>query len=161
MAETVQDFGEIVDRIEDGFFTPADLALLQTRLPGTTRTFASEICRRCDTRFSYPSYRPTPKGVEARFRQYFDEVGMRWSRPSGWWRGWTDEDGGGQTAGWNFFTAKLQRYEEAKKRDFPLLLCNFAVIIVISPSVRHCAARDGVNGELWVRHCAAQFGVRR
>lgn len=79
VAETVQDFGEIVDRIEEGFFAPADLALLQTRLPGTTRTFASEICRRCDARFSCPSYRAyaqaASQGVEVRFRQYFDEFG--------------------------------------------------------------------------------------
>ncbi len=79
VAETVQAFGEIVDRIEDGAFAPADLATLQTRLSGTTRTFASEICRRCDTRFSCASYRAyahvASQGTEVRFRQYFDDFG--------------------------------------------------------------------------------------
>ncbi len=79
VAETVQDFGEIVDRIEDGAFAPADLTTLQTRLPGTTRTFASEICRRCDARFSCASYRAyahaASQGAEVRFRQYFDDFG--------------------------------------------------------------------------------------
>ena len=79
VVETVQAFGEIVDRIEDGAFTPVALATLQTRLPGTTRTFASEICRRCDARFSCASYRAyahvASQGVEARFGQYFDDFG--------------------------------------------------------------------------------------
>jgi hypothetical protein len=79
VAETVQTFGEIVDRIEDGVFAPADLTTLQTRLSGTTRTFASEICRRCDARFSCASYRAyahaASQGTEVRFRQYFDDFG--------------------------------------------------------------------------------------
>ena len=77
--ETVREFGAVVDLIEDGCFTPADLATLQGRLPGTTRTFASEICRRCDARFSCASYRAdahaASQGTEVRFRQYFDDFG--------------------------------------------------------------------------------------
>jgi hypothetical protein len=68
-----------VDLIEDGCFAPAGLATLQARLPGTTRTFASEICRRCDARFSCASYRAyahaASQGTEVRFRQYFDDFG--------------------------------------------------------------------------------------
>ena len=79
VAETVHAFGAIVDRIEDGAFAPADLLTLQTRLEGTTRTFASEICRRCDARFSCASYRAyaheASHGTEVRFRQYFDDFG--------------------------------------------------------------------------------------
>jgi len=79
VTETVREFGEVVDLIEDGCFAPADLATLQTRLPGTTRTFASEICRRCDARFSCASYRAyahaASQGVEVRFREYFDDFG--------------------------------------------------------------------------------------
>jgi hypothetical protein len=79
LAETVAEFGETVDLIESGCFAPADLATLQTRLPGATRTFASEICRRCDARFSCASYRAyahaASQGAEVRFRQYFDDFG--------------------------------------------------------------------------------------
>lgn len=79
VAETVQQFGAVVDLIEDGCFAPADLTTLQARLPGTTRTFASEICRRCDARFSCASYRAyahaASQGAEVRFRQYFDDFG--------------------------------------------------------------------------------------
>lgn len=79
VAETVTQFGAVVDLIEDGCFAPADLATLQGRLPGTTRTFASEICRRCDARFSCTSYRAyahaASQGAEVRFRQYFDDFG--------------------------------------------------------------------------------------
>ncbi len=79
VADTVRIFGETVDKIEDGYFTPVDLDTLQARLPGTTRTFASEICRRCDARFSCASYRAyahaASRGTEVRFRQYFDDFG--------------------------------------------------------------------------------------
>lgn len=79
VAETVREFGEVVDLIEEGWFAPADLATLQSRLAGTTRTFASEICRRCDARFSCASYRAyahaASQGVERRFREYFDDFG--------------------------------------------------------------------------------------
>ena len=79
VAETIGSFGAVVDMIEDGAFAPPDLVTLQQRLPGTTRTFASEICRRCDTRYSCASYRAyahaASQGVEVRFRQYFDDYG--------------------------------------------------------------------------------------
>ena len=79
VTETVAEFGAVVDLIEDGCFVPADLTTLQARLPGTTRTFASEICRRCDARFSCASYRAyahaASQGAEVRFRQYFDDFG--------------------------------------------------------------------------------------
>lgn len=78
VAETVRQFSEVVDLIEDGRFTPADLTTLHRLLPGATRTFASaEICRRCDARFSCASYRAcahaASQGVEASFREYFDD----------------------------------------------------------------------------------------
>ena len=79
VAETVREFGTVVDLIEGGCFAPVDLATLQGRLPGTTRTFASEICRRCDARFSCASYRAyahaASQGAEVRFRKYFDDFG--------------------------------------------------------------------------------------
>jgi hypothetical protein len=79
VAETVVELGAVVDQIEDGCFAPADLTTLQGRLPGTTRTFASAICQRCDARFSCASYRDYARsashGVEARLRQYFEDFG--------------------------------------------------------------------------------------
>jgi hypothetical protein len=77
--DTVRHFGEIVDKIEDGAFAPIGLPTLQAGLPGTSRTFASEICRRCDARFSCASYRAyahkATLGVETRFREFFDDFG--------------------------------------------------------------------------------------
>jgi hypothetical protein len=77
--ETVRAFGNVVDQIEDGDFGPPALATLQGSLPGTARTFASEICRRCDARFSCASYRAyahqASQGTERRFRRYFDDFG--------------------------------------------------------------------------------------
>lgn len=79
VAETVRAFGEVVDRIEEGCFAPPDLATLQSHMPGTTRTFASQFCQRCDARFSCASYRTyahaASQGVERRFREYFDDFG--------------------------------------------------------------------------------------
>lgn len=79
VAETVRAFGEVVDRIEEGCFAPPDLATLQSYMPGTTRTFASQFCQRCDARFSCASYRTyahaASQGVERRFREYFDDFG--------------------------------------------------------------------------------------
>ena len=79
VAETVAAFGETVDQIEAGCFAPADLPKLQTRMPGSRRTFASDICQWCDARFSCASYRAyahaASQGVETRFREYFDDFG--------------------------------------------------------------------------------------
>lgn len=79
VAETVREFGETVDKIEEGAFAPRDLATLQTRQPGTHGSFATNVCRNCDARFSCDSYRAyahaASRGAEVRFRQYFDDFG--------------------------------------------------------------------------------------
>jgi hypothetical protein len=79
VADTIRAFGETVDAIEAGEFAPPALAVLQARLPGGQRTFATQICRYCDSRFSCASYRAyahtSSRGAEARFREYFDDFG--------------------------------------------------------------------------------------
>ena len=76
--ETVRDFGEVVDDIEDGAFaprTPEELA--QRREAHRRRTFATDVCRNCDARFSCASYRQWALGGGPsleRFRAYFSEL---------------------------------------------------------------------------------------
>ncbi len=54
---TVNDFGAVVDRIEDGEFGPPDIEVLRQHAPGTHVPFATHVCRNCDARFSCASYR--------------------------------------------------------------------------------------------------------
>jgi hypothetical protein len=53
---TVQQFGKVVDSIEEHRFSPPSLAGLQKR-DGQRETFATRVCRNCDARFSCDSYR--------------------------------------------------------------------------------------------------------
>ena len=50
--ETIADFGKVVDQIENKSFTPHSPGHLETRIEGTTRKFATQVCRNCDARFS-------------------------------------------------------------------------------------------------------------
>lgn len=77
--ETIQRFGEIVDRIEDRHFAPPELDYLNTTFPGTNARFGTRVCRNCDARFSCSSYRDYALGsrgkIEERFRTYFNDFG--------------------------------------------------------------------------------------
>jgi predicted RNA-binding protein len=53
---TVQQFGKVVDYIEEHRFSPPALSALQKR-EGKRETFATRVCRNCDARFSCVSYR--------------------------------------------------------------------------------------------------------
>jgi len=56
VAHTVEEFGEIVDKIESGDFQPPPVSVLQEEeIKG--RSFASRVCRNCDIRFSCTSFR--------------------------------------------------------------------------------------------------------
>lgn len=57
VAETVQAFGETVDRIEGRRFAPPSDAVLAATPPGMQRPFAVAVCRNCDARFSCGPYR--------------------------------------------------------------------------------------------------------
>ena len=74
----IDEFGGVVDRIEDHSFAPRDLATLKTREPGLRTVFAVAVCRNCDARFSCRSYRDyalgAPTATEGQFRQYIVET---------------------------------------------------------------------------------------
>lgn len=55
---TLYEFGQIVDRIEDGEFAPPPVERLQETIPGPQpQRFGTRVCRDCDARFSCDSYR--------------------------------------------------------------------------------------------------------
>jgi len=78
--ETIREFGEVVDAIEDGNFA----APSQSRLPGTKTIFAVNVCRNCDARFSCGSYRSyalsAQRTVERTFPTYFNDIGTEIER---------------------------------------------------------------------------------
>jgi len=78
--ETVKKFGKAVDDIEAGKFDPAPMAKLKKR-EYKDRTFAVNVCRNCDARFSCASYREyanAPGHRESRrFREYFGNQGTK------------------------------------------------------------------------------------
>jgi len=82
--ETIREFGEIVDAIEDGNFAAPSQSKLQSRLPGTKTIFAVNVCRNCDARFSCGSYRSyalsTQGTVERTFPTYFNDIGTEIER---------------------------------------------------------------------------------
>lgn len=78
VAATIAAFGETVDCIEDGAFARRGREVLRSKQAGAHGTFATNVCRNCDARFSCASYRaymPQATGSEARFRQYIEDFG--------------------------------------------------------------------------------------
>jgi hypothetical protein len=56
--ETIREFGQVVDAIEDNRFAPRKMEDLKEILPGPRKIrFATLICVNCDARFSCSSYR--------------------------------------------------------------------------------------------------------
>jgi hypothetical protein len=55
--ETITEFGQVVDAIESRQFQPPSVDRLKTLLPGKKTTFAVQVCRNCDARFSCSAYR--------------------------------------------------------------------------------------------------------
>jgi hypothetical protein len=56
VGETIDDFGNVVDAIECGEFSPPPTATLKKRQYGN-KTFGARVCGNCDVRFSCRSYR--------------------------------------------------------------------------------------------------------
>jgi hypothetical protein len=59
---TIKEFGEVVEGIEEGRFHPADRRTLDQDYGGRGYSFAVEVCRNCDARFSCSSYRTYAQG---------------------------------------------------------------------------------------------------
>ena len=57
VAGTISEFGEVVDAIESRQFQPPSLEKLKGKLAGKKITFAVQVCRNCDARFSCSAYR--------------------------------------------------------------------------------------------------------
>lgn len=73
--DTIHEFGETVDAIENGDFAPPSLQKLRAKPHGMKAIFAVQVCRNCDARFScsaYRAYAQSSRGnQESSFRQYF------------------------------------------------------------------------------------------
>lgn len=71
------EFGDIIDKIEERVFQPANVIKLRTKQPGTNSDFGSLVCRNCDARYSCDSYREyigSARGkVRTLFGQYWDD----------------------------------------------------------------------------------------
>lgn len=76
--ETIADFSKVVDLIESKSFEPPPLSTLEAKIEGTTRKFATQICRNCDARFSCNSYREYARNGQLRgkfdFRKYLEDM---------------------------------------------------------------------------------------
>lgn len=56
--DTIREFGEVVDLIEDRRFAPPSLKKLNDPMRGTNKIrFGTHVCRNCDARYSCTSYR--------------------------------------------------------------------------------------------------------
>lgn len=75
--ETVRDFADIVDLIEDHVFSPASVEKLEEKAQGTNSLFSTRVCRNCDARFSCSSYRQyvmkNTSGNQGNYHKYFKE----------------------------------------------------------------------------------------
>lgn len=55
--DAIQDFGEVVDAIEDKNFAPPPVEKLTSKTHGTNTLWADRICGNCDARYSCSSHR--------------------------------------------------------------------------------------------------------
>lgn len=82
--ETIQDFAETIDRIEDGDYDPPPAERLSERQRGKGALFATRVCNNCDARYSCPAYRMyitgSRKQEQIDFRSYFMEAGSEAQR---------------------------------------------------------------------------------
>ncbi len=87
--ETIKEFGQVVDRIEDNVFSPPTLATLKEKIGG--EQFGTRICLNCDARFSCRSYRKFALGSSSptisAFKKYIEDLG-----PEADVEGWTTDN---------------------------------------------------------------------
>lgn len=76
---TIEDFGDVVDCIEDKLFKPPKVEVLKQKIGRTRQLFATRICRNCDARFSCQSYRNYALSTSAKsefdYGLYFSDFG--------------------------------------------------------------------------------------
>ena len=86
--ETIQEFGEIVDSIESRKFAPPSVKRLKSALPGKKYTFAVQVCRNCDARFSCSAYRnyvrSSASKADSLLKRYLNDFGSDLEREN--WR---------------------------------------------------------------------------
>ena len=77
--ETVAEFGQVVDAIEEGCFEARQVDHLDLREGPRGDRFATAVCRNCDSRFSCASYREWALGssshIEQAVRRYLEDFG--------------------------------------------------------------------------------------
>lgn len=82
--ETIREFGETVDRIEQGEFAPPPVETLSGAYEGNNERFGNRICRNCDARFSCSSYHSYQQGrggrAERGFHAFFLDEGLQYER---------------------------------------------------------------------------------
>jgi len=74
----IEDFGRVVEAIEEGRFEAPSPSRLMQRAEGERNIFAWKVCRNCDIRFSCPSFRTYVRegeGGGAGFRRWLDDYG--------------------------------------------------------------------------------------
>ena len=86
--ETIQYFGEAVDAIESRQFEPPSVEKLKSLLPGKKYSFAVQVCRNCDARFSCSAYRnyvrSSASKADSLLRRYLNDFGSDLERED--WR---------------------------------------------------------------------------
>ncbi len=85
--ETIKQFGETIDKIEEGIFQPPPQKKL-TEQDSAKRTFATRTCQNCDARFScdaYRSYKRGNQGEQALFKM-FQEAYTNSTMQSVYWK---------------------------------------------------------------------------
>ena len=79
VGETVDEFGAVVDAIEEGYFAPREVEHLNLREGARGEQFATAVCRNCDARFSCSSYREwalsSSSHIERAVQRYFEDFG--------------------------------------------------------------------------------------
>ena len=79
VAQTIEEFANVVDNIEDRVFSPPDVKRLKIKEPGTNVQFATYVCRNCDARFSCSTYRDYVKQSGVRSQsdiwKYLEDTG--------------------------------------------------------------------------------------
>lgn len=61
--QTIKEFGTVVDCIEEGKFQSPRVEDMTKKITGTRQTFATNVCRNCDGRFSCETYREYARGA--------------------------------------------------------------------------------------------------